>query len=145
MKRSFQSEAERVQAEVNQAFAEKTVGYLRLGGARVWHPPTDVYETDDSIIMIVEIAGLREGDYELTFDNRVLTVSGQRRDPAHKVAYHQMEIRYGEFRTRVYLPWPLQATDEGIQATYEDGFLRVELRRAEARRVPVRIEGSECE
>jgi len=145
MKRPFQSEADRVQAEVNQAFAETTVGYLRLGGARVWHPPTDVFETGDSIIMIVEISGLQEGDYELTFENRVLTVSGRRRDPGHKVAYHQMEIRYGKFRTRVYLPWPLQATDEGIHATYEDGFLRVELQKPEVRRVPVRIEGSESE
>jgi len=104
MKRSFQSKADRVQAEVNKAFAETTVGYLRLGGARLWHPPTDVFETGDSIIMIVEIAGLQEGDYELTFEDRVLTVSGRRRDPAHKLAYHQMELRYGELRTRVYLP-----------------------------------------
>ena len=145
MKRSFQSEADRVQAEVNQAFAENTVAYLRLGGARVWHPPTDVYETADSVIIIVEIAGLQEGDFELTFRNRVLTISGRRRDPARKVAYHQMAIRYGDFRTRVHLPWPLQARDEGIQATYQDGLLRVELRKAEARRVPVTIEEGERE
>jgi len=108
-----------------------------LSSEAVWQPPTDVYETDDSAVVIVEIAGLRPGDYQVSLIGRVLEVSGERRDPAAKLAYQQMEIRYGKFRTQVQLPWALDQTDP--VAVYEDGFLKITLRKAQARRIPVRV------
>ena len=102
-----------------------------------WRPPTDVYETDDSAVVIVEIAGLADGDYEVSLIGRMLVVVGERRDPAEKLAYQQMEIRYGKFRTQVHLPWALEGT--GQTAVYEDGFLKITLRKAQSRRVPVRV------
>jgi len=103
----------------------------------IWRPPTDVYETDDRAVVIVEIAGLTENDFEISLVDRTLTISGERRDPAEKLAYQQMEIRYGKFRTQVYLPWALDST--GIEASYERGFLKLTLRKAQARRVPIRV------
>lgn len=108
-----------------------------LPGETVWQPPTDVYETDDSAVVIVEIAGLRQGDYQIALTGRTLEISGERRDPAAKLAYQQMEIRYGKFRTQVQLPWALEPT--GQHAVYEDGLLKITLRKARARRVPVRV------
>ncbi len=102
----------------------------------VWQPPTDVYETDDSAVVIVEIAGLQDGDYQVALVGRALEVTGQRRDPAAKLAYQQMEIRYGRFRTQVQLPWALEPL--GQTAAYEDGFLKIALRKAKVRRVSVR-------
>jgi HSP20 family protein len=102
----------------------------------MWQPPTDVYETDDSAVVIVEIAGLQEGDYQLSLTNRTLEITGQRRDPAAKLAYQQMEIRYGRFRTQVQLPWALEVS--GQTAVYEEGFLKIRLRKAKVHRVPVR-------
>jgi HSP20 family protein len=103
----------------------------------VWRPPTDVYETGDSAVVIVEIAGLSEENYEISLTGRLLVVSGERRDPAEKLAYHQMEIRYGRFRTEVHLPWALEGAEQA--ASYEDGFLRIKLRKAQTRHVPVRV------
>ena len=103
----------------------------------IWRPPTDVYETGDSAIVMVEIAGLSEGNYEISLNGRILVVSGERRDPAEKLAYQQMEIRYGRFRTEVHLPWSLEGTDH--TASYEDVFLKIRLRKAQTRRVPVRV------
>jgi HSP20 family protein len=108
-----------------------------MSGEAAWRPPTDVYETGDSAIVIVEIAGLSEGDYEISLTGRALVVSGERRDPAEKLAYQQMEIRYGKFRTEVHLPWALDGTNH--EATYENGLLKVSLRKAQTRRVPVRV------
>ncbi|MDQ1300397.1 MAG: hypothetical protein QG637_314 [Chloroflexota bacterium] len=102
-----------------------------------WQPPTDVYETDDSAVVIVEIAGLRQGDYQVSLTGRTLEVSGERRDPAAKLTYQQLEIRYGKFRTQVQLPWTLELTDQ--KAVYEDGLLKIVLRKAQARRVPVHV------
>lgn len=108
-----------------------------LPGETVWQPPTDVYETDDSAVVILEIAGLRPGDYHVSLSGRTLEVSGERRDPAAKLAYQQMEIRYGKFRTQVQLPRALELSEQ--TAVYEDGLLKIVLRKAQARRVPVQV------
>ena len=110
---------------------------LRWGMSEaVWRPPTDVYETDDSVVVVVEIAGLGEGDYTVTLSGRTLLISGERRDPAERLAYQQMEIRHGRFRTQVHLPWALEP--QGQQASYANGFLKIVLSKAQVRRVPVR-------
>jgi HSP20 family protein len=107
----------------------------------VWRPPTDVYETDDSVVVVVEIAGLSEGDYAVTLSGRMLLISGERHDPAEKLAYQQMEIRHGRFRTQVHLPWALEP--QGQRASYAYGFLKVVLSKAQVRRVPVRTSESQ--
>jgi HSP20 family protein len=109
---------------------------LRWGMSEaVWRPPTDVYETDDSVVVVVEIAGLAEGDYTITLSGRNLLISGERRDPAERLTYQQMEIRHGRFRTQVHLPWALEP--QGQQASYINGFLKIILTKAQVRRVPV--------
>ncbi len=106
-----------------------------FGHESTWRPPTDVFETDDSAVVMVEIAGLQEGDFAIALSGRNLVISGERRDPAEKLAYQQMEIRYGRFRTQVYLPWAIDPTDP--EALYENGLLKVTLRKAQARRIAV--------
>ena len=98
---------------------------LYPGEPRVWHPPTDVYETDQDITVKIEIAGVVEDEFAVHLDGRVLTVAGYRFDPAAKLAYQQMEISYGEFRSQVYLPGDVDADD--ASAAYQDGFLYVVL------------------
>ena len=105
---------------------------------RVWRPPTDVYETHDSIVVKVEVAGMAEDDFSITYSDRNLIVGGIRRDPAAKLGYHQMEIPYGEFRTDVYVPEAVDA--DGIEASYENGFLLVTLPKAGIQRVVIESE-----
>ena len=102
---------------------------------QTWRPPTDVFETDDAVIVRVEIAGMRDADFVVALHDHLLTISGQRADPAAKVAYHQLEVRYGEFRTEVYLHWAVEQGD--IAAVYQDGFLIVTLPKAKVRHVHV--------
>jgi HSP20 family protein len=88
-----------------------------------WRPPTDVFETDDSIIIRVEVAGMREADFTISLIERTLTIRGVRQDTSERRAYHQMEIAFGEFHTEVELPYPVHS--DKVEATYRDGFLRV--------------------
>jgi HSP20 family protein len=105
---------------------------------RGWRPPTDVYDTDTAAVVKVEIAGVDRDDLEISFANRVLTVTGTRRDPSDKLTYQQMEIKYGSFRTDVFLPWPVKA--DGIEANYDDGFLIIVLPKAKGtHRVPITV------
>lgn len=111
-------------------------GWVVFRHTRDWQPPTDVYETADGTLVIqVEIAGMREAEFSLALGERMLVIRGVRGDPVAKRAYHQMEIRYGEFRTEVYLPWDVDV--EKVEAVYEDGFLCISMPRTPARRVPV--------
>jgi HSP20 family protein len=89
--------------------------------AYAWSPPTDVYETEASFVVRVEAAGLTESDFTIEVDGRTLVVSGLRVDSTERRAYHQMEIRFGEFSTSVELPSGVDT--QHAEADYEDGFL----------------------
>ena len=91
----------------------------------IWSPPTDVYETDDAYIVRVEVAGMREEDFEVAIENRTLHISGIRPDSSGRRAYHQMEIRFGKFATSIDLPSPVSI--EQSRAEYKDGFLTITL------------------
>ena len=118
----------------------RTEGFDAASGPsrRIWRPPTDVYETADGFVVKVEVPGMRDdGDFMISFSERRLTIAGKRHDPADKIGYHNMEIRYGEFLTEVRVDWALD--EKAIEATYEDGFLYVRLPRAREYRVQVNV------
>lgn len=103
---------------------------------RTWRPPTDVYETDEHVVVKVEVAGMSEEDFDISFADRRLIIAGHRRDPVDKIVYQNMEINYGEFRTEVLVGWALDSS--AIEARYEEGFLYVRLpKRAKEFRIPV--------
>ena len=104
----------------------------------VWHPPTDVYELDDQLIVAVESGGRRGGGFynPPTLHSEKLVISGVRkRTTPSEASYHQLEIAFGEFRTEVALPWPVER--EAVTATYRDGFLKIVLPHAAARSVHI--------
>ncbi len=100
-----------------------------------WRPPTDMYETDESYQVRVEIAGMRGADFSVTFDKQTLVIRGMRTDEGTQKAYHQMEIGYGEFETAVQVQEPVKVPD--IEASYVDGFLRVELPKAQPKVISI--------
>ncbi len=128
----------------------KTTGYLPedavfftsgLTGWRVslrphiWSPPTDVYETEDKYVVRVEIAGMDENDISVKIDQNRLIVSGIRPDLTENRAFHQMEIRFGEFSTEVEFPGPVEI--EHVEADYQNGLLRINLPKAQPKHVPI--------
>jgi len=100
-----------------------------------WRPPTDVFETENEFVVIVEIAGMRGLEISATYDKGLLSVRGVRADKGGPKAYHQMEIAYGEFVTEVRLPSRIET--EEIEATYSDGFLRVVLPKKESKHISI--------
>lgn len=104
--------------------------------ARPFHPPADVIELEDRLLVIVEIAGMRTSDFNITLVDRTLVISGVRERPQYpNPAYHQIEIGYGEFRLELGLPWPVER--DQVSANYDAGFLQIELPRKAARHIHV--------
>jgi HSP20 family protein len=103
--------------------------------SHVWSPPTDQYETEQAYVVRVEIAGMREDDFEVSLENNTLFISGSRPDFPERRAYQQMEIRFGEFATALGLPGPVNI--EQARAEYKDGFLTVILPKATSDQIEV--------
>jgi HSP20 family protein len=100
-----------------------------------WRPPADMYELENALVVRVEIAGMRENDFSIQLNGRLLSVRGTRQDVTERKAYHQMEIRFGEFSIELELPFHIE-TDR-IQATYNNGFLKIVLPKALPRHISV--------
>ncbi len=121
-------------------YQEVTQHWIVLRQSSAWRPPTDVFELEDRLVVMVEVAGMRDGEFNVRLEDRRLFISGVRRRlvrdrEAPGMAFHQMEVRYGEFRTAISLPWPIDR--ERASASYKDGFLRVELPRAAANQIHI--------
>ena len=86
-----------------------------------WSPPTDLYETQENCVIKVEVAGMRDEDFEVAFENNILMIRGHRPDVHERRAYHQMEIRFGQFEIAVEIPAVVDI--EKAIAEYKDGFL----------------------
>ncbi len=136
-------ELERMRFEVERIFERltPTVHPLHVHPHKAFRPPTDVYETETHVEIRVEIAGMRPEDFQISLSDQRLTVSGTRHDTVAKAkrAYQQMEICWGEFRTDVYLPWPVD--EDGVEAGYQDGFLTIKLPKAAMveQRIPISV------
>ena len=107
----------------------------------VWQPLTDVYETEDSVVVRVEIAGMQDEDFYVELNGHTLSIHGSRPDNTalattqERRAYHQMEIRFGEFQVDIELPVPVDA--DQVEAFYNNGFLRIILPKAHPRQIPL--------
>jgi HSP20 family protein len=68
---------------------------------------------------------MKQSDFDVNFEENSLIISGTRSESREKRAYHQMEIRFGQFRTIISLPEGLSL--DSAEAEYEDGFLTVSI------------------
>jgi HSP20 family protein len=111
-----------VAVETRREIYNSVIWHVR---SNVWRPPTDVYETEEIVIVRMEIAGMRDEDLEVAVQDSLLLVSGSRSDSAERKAYHQMEIPFGKFSVSIDLP--VQVNTEDAIAEYKDGFLTIQL------------------
>src|SRR2546430_6061413 len=100
-----------------------------------WKPPTDIFETDDTLVIYMDIAGMRSEDFTVQFADGILTIAGERQaQRAGKPHYHAMEVQVGPFERRFRLP--VRVDPASIRACYEHGFLEVRLAK-----IPARLSG----
>jgi len=106
---------------------------------RSFSPPMDIYETEDQLVVVMEIAGMKSDAIQVTFDKDVLSISGSRNEPSSppKTRLHQMEIDYGRFQRTLRIPFPLKSDD--FKATYRQGFLIITVPKAQEP-IPPRVE-----
>jgi HSP20 family protein len=98
------------------------------GLSRNWVPPVDIYETEQHEIVIqAELPGMKREDLDITFENNVLTVKGERKIE-HEIPrdrFQRVERFKGSFSRSFTLPATIDAGN--IAASYKDGVLTVRL------------------
>jgi HSP20 family protein len=95
-----------------------------------WTPEADMYETEDDIYVLVNLAGVNKKHIGVSFYENHLHVEGKRVEniPAGTlVRYHQLEMGYGEFERAFRLPTAID--EEKIEASYADGLLTVRMKK----------------
>ena len=114
----------------------------REGSAKAhWVPNTDVYSTDNGLVVKVELAGMRNDDLEIIVEGNRLRISGNRPDGcrAPKCSFLVMEINYGPFESVLELPPGYDLSQ--AKATYLNGFLRIDVpmahTQAKSTKVPI--------
>lgn len=136
-----------LQDEVNRLFSTSLGrGFDDEGLSRgAWMPSVDIFENKDSIVLEAELPGMNREDFELTIENNVLTLRGERRFEKKDEAdnYHRVERAYGSFTRSFTLPQTVSS--ENANAEYKNGVLRVTLHKREevkARRIEIAGEGA---
>ena len=137
-----------LQDEVNRLFSSnlsRSFGDENIARG-AWAPTVDIYENKDQIVLEAELPGMNREDFELSIENNVLTLRGERRFEKKDESdnYHRVERSYGSFTRSFTLPQTV--SPENVSAEYKNGVLRVVLQKREevkARRIEIAGEGAE--
>ena len=109
------------------------------GTTRRWLPPMDLLETPDHYVLRADLPGLGEEDVKLEVEDRVLTLSGERKSETTEpgAGFYRLERAIGSFSRSLTLPEGVDA--DAISATFDKGVLEVRVPKPEQVK-PKRVE-----
>lgn len=93
-------------------------------------PRTDIFETEEDIVLVIDMPGVSEGSIDITLEKDTLTITGISVVEApedHTLAFS--EYRVGDYERNFRVTD--QIDKENIQAVYKDGILRLTLPKAD--------------
>jgi HSP20 family protein len=140
--RSLQDEVNRLfSTNLSREFGDEGIGR----GA--WNPSVDIYENKEHIVLEAELPGMKREDFDLSIENNVITLRGERRfeKEDENDNYHRVERSYGSFTRSFTLPQTVKAED--VVAEYRNGVLRISMPKREevkARRIEITGEGTDA-
>jgi HSP20 family protein len=118
-----------IQSELNRLFGRTYAGDPGVAGA--WVPPLDIYESQERFVVTLELPGIDPADVEVSVDDSVLTVKGERKlsSETSEENFHRIERRYGQFVRSLSLPSTADA--EHIEASFDKGVLTIQVPKVE--------------
>jgi HSP20 family protein len=106
---------------------------MTRSGERGWTPLVDVEETDSEVLFRAELPGMNKDDIELSIENNVLTLRGEkkeeRRNGDKESDLYRSERFFGRFERSFSLPTATVA--EKAKAEFKDGILTISLPKKE--------------
>jgi HSP20 family protein len=124
---------------------DRVPGWRDAEATTAWCPAVDIRETKDELTLHVELPGISEEAVDVSVENGVLTISGERKQQTEEETegsgYHLVERCYGHFERRFSLPRSVDS--EKVRAAFAHGVLTVTLPKAETakpRKIEVKVE-----
>lgn len=117
--------------------------FLNEPSVRPWTPPVDILETENELLLRMDVPDVQMKDIDIRLENDTLTIKGERKfeQPQGK-GYHRIERSYGVFARSFTLPNTVET--EKVRADYKAGVLTVTLPKKEvAKPRAIRVEVSE--
>ena len=94
-----------------------------------WSPTADISETDKEYLIRAALPAVKKEDVKVTYENGVLTLSGERRQEEQKdEKFHRIESYYGNFLRSFALPDAID--EEAIRAESREGVLTIHVPKA---------------
>ena len=108
-----------------------------------WTPPVDISEDDKEYVVRAELPGLNKKDVNVTFENGILSISGERQQEKEQKGrrYHRVECSCGKFNRSFTLPTDIKP--DQIKAEFKDGVLFVHVAKSESakpKQIEVKVE-----
>jgi HSP20 family protein len=132
-----------LQREIDRLFDDFARGGLEAPAQVNLAPSIDVAETDKEIVVSAEMPGLERKDVEISLENDLLTIRGEKKIETQKddksKNYHVSERSYGMFYRVLQLP--LGVDPSKVQATMANGVLKITIpkpARSEAKKIEVK-------
>lgn len=96
-----------------------------------WAPPADIKETEEALVVQVELPGLQKDEINISLESGILTVGGERRfiKDDSKENFHRLERSHGKFSRSFRLPRNIET--QQVKANFENGLLTLELPKTE--------------
>ena len=129
-----------LQDQLNRLFEATLPGWpLQSDSTHAWAPAADIRETDNELVVALDLPGVDSKEVDIRVENSLLTVRGKREWDAQseKDNYHRAERLYGTFARSFMLATDVDANK--VRAIYKDGVLTISLPKAEKAK-PRRIE-----
>jgi HSP20 family molecular chaperone IbpA len=104
-------------------------GGERTRTRQVFVPRTDIYETQDNVVLFVEMPGVAPEGVDLTLEKRTLAIRGYAKDQQHQ-NYRQVYAEYGSGDYERVFTLSEDIDRNGIEASQKNGVLRLVLPKA---------------
>ncbi len=111
---------------------------------RTFDPNIDVRANDNEVVFVCDVPGIKQEELELTLENRVLTIKGERKFEGNHDEQVVLGRAYGAFKRAFTLPSELD--DSQLEAKLSDGVLTIRIpkhAKAKPRKIQIGAGGSE--
>jgi HSP20 family protein len=127
-----------LQDEINRVFSSMTNADSSAATA-AWVPAVDIHEFGDRFELYVDLPGVDPESVDITLDDGVLTISGNRgetKKDGDEAVRSRRERGHGRFYRRFVLPDTVDA--DGVKATGRNGVLEITIPK-QAKALPRKI------
>ncbi len=106
-----------------------------------WAPPTDLFITEEFLYVVFEIPGVDKRDLSVAVAPNIVQIRGLRRAPPEfkqGTNFYNLEISYGAFERRVYLPCPVNP--KAVKTIFDNGILTLRFPKREKKVKIIKVE-----